>query len=466
MARWWDVLKESIRAEREAGPRPERGRDEREFLPAALEILETPANPAGRAVLWLIVVFFAAALIWASIGQVDIHATAQGRIVPAGKVKVIEPLETGTVEEVAVEDGDRVRAGQVLLRLDATEARADRERLARELATATVQLARLDAQSLSIEANLSPPDAAFEPLSDAEASIVEGQRQVLLSKLAAYRAEQAAIDGEIAQAATERKSGLATFKRQEAMVTALREMVEQRQDLLNRGSGSRAQFLETAQHLYEEEANLARAEGQWRAAAARIDALRGRKTERRAAALAEAATEREEVRQRIAALGDEFKKAALREKRMVLTAPVDGTVLQLTVNTLGEVVETGERLMIVVPDDVGLEVEAMLLNKDKGFVARGNEAAVKLEAFPFTKYGTIPAEVTLVSNDAVEQEGRGLVFPTRVALKQEWIRADGEDVSLSPGMAVTVEVKTGSRRVIEYLLTPLLRYRDEALRER
>lgn len=466
MPRWWEVLKESLRAEREAGPRPRRSRDEREFLPAALEILETPANPVGRTMIWLIVGFFAAALIWATLGQVDIQATAEGRIVPAGQVKVIEPLETGTVSAVHVANGDRVVAGQVLLELDPTEAVADRERLARDLMTAGVERARLDAQILAIEANLSPPDAAFEPPAEADAHTVRGQRQLLLSRIAAYEAELAAIDGDIAAARAELKAGRATFRRQEAMVKTLREMVEQRQSLLERGSGSRTQFLDTAQHLYEEEANLARAEGQWRGAEARIEALKGRKTERRAAVLAEAIGEREEVTKRIAAVGEELKKAILREQRMRLVSPVDGVVLQLAVHTIGEVVQTGEQTMIVVPDDVGLEVEAMLLNRDKGFVARGQAAAVKLEAFPFTKYGTIEGTVQLVSSDSVELEGRGLVFPTRVSLDRDWIRADGENVALSPGMSVTVEVKTGSRRVIEYLLTPLLRYRDEAMRER
>lgn len=466
MPRWWDVLKESLKAEREAGPRPERNRDEREFLPAALEILETPANPVGRGVLWLIVAFFTVALAWAMIGEVDIHATAEGRIVPAGKVKVIEPLDTGTVKAIHVADGDRVVAGQVLLELDPTEAGADRERLASDLMTTGVELARLEAQILAIETNLSPPDAAFEPPRQAQKRVVEGQRQLLASKAAAYQAELAAIESDIVEARAQSKAGRATFQHQEAMVTALREMVAQRKDLLRRGSGSRAQYLDTAQHLYEEEANLARAEGQWLGAEARIAALNARKTERRAAVLAEAVTEREEARKRLSALGEELKKAILREERMHLTAPVDGTVMQLAVHTVGEVMETGEQAMIIVPDDVALEVEAHLPGKDKGFVVRDQEAAVKLEAFPFTKYGTIPARVALVSNDSVEMEGRGRVFPTRVALQREWIRVDGENVALTPGMSVTVEVKTGSRRVIEYLLTPLLRYRDEAIRER
>jgi len=119
-------------------------------------------------------------------------------------------------------------------------------------------------------------------------------------------------------------------------------------------------------------------------------------------------------------------------------------VRQISVHTIGEVVAPGETLMTIVPVDAELEVEA----------------------FPFTKYGTVPGEVVDVSNNSLEDEKRGLIFPVRVAMERMTIRADGEDMQLTPGMSVTVEVKTGKRRVIEYILTPLLRYRDEAIRER
>jgi hemolysin D len=147
------------------------------------------------------------------------------------------------------------------------------------------------------------------------------------------------------------------------------------------------------------------------------------------------------------------------------------------------VVTSGQQLMIVVPAGTRLEVEANLLNRDKGFVREGQEARVKVESFNFTKYGVIDGQVVSVSNDAVNlnpapqqsggrpasplMAGQGpLIFPVKVALSQETIWADGENVRLTPGMSVTVEVKTGNRRVIEYFLSPLMKMKDEALRER
>lgn len=459
------VLRASLAGEKNV-ERPRRNSDERAFLPAAIEILETPANPAGRTLAWLIIAFFVIAAVWAMVGQIDIHATAQGRIVPAGRVKVIEPLETGTVAGIHVRDGDRVKAGDPLIDIDRTEAAADRERLSRDLMTASVELKRLEAQVNAALADTGAGPPEFEPPVSADPLMVAGQRQMLASAVATLHAELATIEGEIRQRQAERNGARRTQDRQTALVDVLRERMSQREELAARGAGSRSSVLEVAQVLHEEEANLARTVSSSSQAAAAIDALRRRKAERRATFLSQAVTEREEVRKHLAGLREELKKAVKRDELMHLTAPVDGTVLQLAVHTLGSVVTSGEQLMVIVPEGVGLEVEAMVLNKDKGFVDAGAHAAVKLEAFPFTKYGTIDGQVQLVSNDAVEDQALGLVFPARVSLARETIRADGADVALSPGMSVTVEVKTGKRRVVEYVLSPLLRYRDEAIRER
>jgi hemolysin D len=173
-----------------------------------------------------------------------------------------------------------------------------------------------------------------------------------------------------------------------------------------------------------------------------------------------------EAEQKTTTASQELIKAESRGKLMTLAAPVDGTVQQLAVHTVGGVVTPAQPLMMVVPKDNPIEVEAFVENKDIGFVNPGQEAVVKIETFPFTKYGTIEARVTHVSHDAVNDEKRGLIFPARVNLRQATIRVENKTVNLSPGMAVTVEVKTAQRRVIEYFLAPLLQYKDESLRER
>jgi len=159
-------------------------------------------------------------------------------------------------------------------------------------------------------------------------------------------------------------------------------------------------------------------------------------------------------------------KAEQREKAQRLVSPIDGTVQQLAVHTVGGVVSPAQPLMAIVPDDDVLEVEARLLNSDVGFVKPGQRVEVKLDAFPFTKYGTLPGVLQSVSADSVQDEKLGLIYPIRVKLDRNKVDVDGQPITLAPGMATTVEIKTGSRRLIEFILSPVMRLHQESMRER
>jgi membrane fusion protein, hemolysin D len=150
---------------------------------------------------------------------------------------------------------------------------------------------------------------------------------------------------------------------------------------------------------------------------------------------------------------------------MKLTAPVDGTVLQVTVITVVGVVTPAQQLMVIVSKDDPLEVEAFIENKVVGFDSDGQTVEIKIETFQYAKYGTIPAEVKRVSSDAINDEKRGLICSSRVKLDSDQVLVGDRLVNLSSDMAVTVEIKTGKRRVIEYFLTPLLQQKSESLRE-
>ena len=173
-----------------------------------------------------------------------------------------------------------------------------------------------------------------------------------------------------------------------------------------------------------------------------------------------------EAMQKASSLEQELLKADSRNQQNVLVAPVDGTVQQLAVHTVGGVVKEADPLMLIVPSDESVEIEAMLENKDIGFVKPGHPAEVKIETFQYTKYGTIPAKVVSVSHDAINDEKRGLIYATRVKMEKSTLNVEGQEVRLTPGMAVGIEIKTGKRRVIEYFLSPLMAYGHESLKER
>jgi len=467
---YWEVARAALEQERE-GPAPvQRTETERAFLPAAIEITETPASPAGRLVAGGIVAFFVLAIIWASVGKMDIHATLQGRIIPTGNVKVIEPLETGTVKSIHVREGAFVDEGELMVELDASDSTVDRERLSQDLMTSRIKASRLRAVIEAGRKDLSADDVRIDFPTDAPPELMELQAEVLYRTVSAHRAAVHSLDGEIAEKIAEAARIEASLVERRKLVEVIDERADMYGRLARNRTGTRANYLEVAQLLYEERSNLMQEEGLRAQTAAAIEALKLKRSERVANFMHEAVEELAEVDSQISQLQQEHIKAVQRDERNRLHAPVAGHVRVLSIHTIGEVVTTGEQLMTIVPRDTGLEVEAMLLNKDKGFVHAGQEVAVKVEAFPFTKYGTVPARVVDVSNDSVPQDetqqGGALVFPVRIALDRSTIRVNGEEQHLTAGMSVTAEVKTGNRRVIEYLLTPLLRYRDEALRER
>jgi hemolysin D len=201
-----------------------------------------------------------------------------------------------------------------------------------------------------------------------------------------------------------------------------------------------------------------------------ISAARAAEEQKRAALEAEfertVLTDLASTRDNISALSQELIKAQQRTSEQRLIAPVSGVVQQLAVHTIGGVVTPAQNLMVIVPQEHALEVEAAVENQDIGFVHDGQKAEIKVETFPFTRYGTIDAEILHVSNDAIASEQRGLIYTARVLMKKSVIQVEDRLVNLAPGMAVTVEIKTGKRRLIEYFLSPLLQYSKESIRER
>lgn len=321
-------------------------------------------------------------------------------------------------------------------------------------------------------------DASFVAPSNAPSSIVDLQQQRMRQALAAYEAEQASFAADIAQKSVEIDRGARTRAERKKLVSLTGDRLDVFETLEGRGLGIKSRTIDARQSQQDQLLAVATDEERIAELEATRSALEARKRERHEAFLDKLTTELTDTDRDIGTLRQDLAKAELFERASTLKAPVAGRVQQVEVSTRGEVVQTGKRLMVVVPDGTALEAEAMLLNKDKGFVREGQDARVKLEAFPFTRYGTLNGTVQPVSNDAIPakpsqgdneaaQDTAGpLVFPVRVALKETSVRADGQNVQLTPDMSVTAEIKTGDRRVIQFLLDPLMEMKDEAFHER
>ncbi|MCC8980644.1 HlyD family type I secretion periplasmic adaptor subunit [Bradyrhizobium acaciae] len=459
------------------------GTDEREFLPAALEIVETPASPAGRLTGATVIAVFCVALAWAAFGKVDIVASAQGKIVPIGGTKVIQPFETGIVKAIHVHEGQQVKAGDILVEVDPRINQAERDHLVVDYRAARLEVARINAAL----ANADDPLTAFHPPDDASPSEVAVERDYLLKQTAEFRAKIESLSRQLEEKKAARATTQATLEKLAAVVPIIQQRVDIRKTSSEREYTSKYQYLEIYQSLTEAQREVVVQQNHLQEAEASIAALSGSRDQAIAEFQRTLFGQLVEAQRKADGLAHDIEKVQSKINAQYMTSPIDGTVQQLAIHTAGGIVTPAQVLLVIAPANGRIEIEAMVPNKDVGFVHPGQKAQIKIDTFNFTKYGLIHGTVESVSRDAVVREkprdkssdqtpgstnttsepaGQQLVFTARVSMDRTEMMIDDREINLSPGMAVTVEIATGARSILSYLLSPLVRYGHDSMRER
>lgn len=468
---------------------------DREFLPAALEILEVPPSPLRMILIWVIAVLGVVTLTWSWIGRVDIVAVAQGKLQPAGRVKAIQPLETGAVRHVRAANGQHVRQGDTLVEFDPTDAISEQTGIEATLVAARAEIQRRRAVTATIRGDaetiryeLPPiawPEGTPEPVRLREEGVASADLRQLSATLAGLHAQRL-------QKQAERGRLEATISAQQELIDVLAARVDMRATLVEKAAGTRASLIDARETHLNQKTAIASQIGQRAETDAALEVLDREMVRVRRTVLADYAQKASDAERQADDLEQRAARARARTGRMTLTSPIAGTVQASSLTTVGQVVTTGEELMRIVPEGTVLEVEAYLPNRDVGFVRPGDVVAVKIEPFPFTRYGTIIGRVERVATDAIPepdaqtteanpagigdrgsraalgraQRVQNLVFPVTIALERMTIEVDGRSVPLSSGMSATVEVKTGDRRILEYLFSPLVEVASQAIQER
>jgi hemolysin D len=513
-------------------------RRNREFLPAALEILETPPSPAPVVTMLTICAVFAAAFAWSFFGRLDVNAVAPGKLEPTGRVKVIQALDPGKVAAIRVENGQTVKAGDLLLEFDPAEAAAD-EREAREAlqaglgeiarrqaaidaARAAQRQANEDSGPLrALDALAANPQGKIdwgEPAADgaqtrdkaaaAEASqgvaslrgkfdsgelppdnVRTREEAVLSADLSQLADTLRALDKQIAQKQATLQRLRMSIAYQATLIDTLTEHVATRQQAIDLRVGTKINLYDAKEELQRSQSSLASDQGQLIETDAAISELQSEKTKAMSQFIAENENKAEEAARKADEARQALAKATARLASTKLYAPIAGVVQQLSVTTFGQVVGAGQQLATMTPTDGALQVDALVANMDIGFVHVGQEVAVKLDAFPFTRFGALHGKVVAIAAAAVDEQqakrslanattpgnapesaapgqAQSFVFPVTVAIDETAMRVDGATIPLTPGMTATVDIKTESRRVIDYLLSPLAKTMSEAMTER
>ncbi len=429
-----------------------------EFLPAVLEIQDAPPSPIGRAIAGTIMLVFAAGIFWSSVGTIDIVAVAQGKTIPSGYSKIVQPLDSGVITAIHVRDGVEVKKGDSLIELDPTQSSADRDKASNEYHSAQLDAARLRA--------VLSGGTRFEVPPGSDLKLAAVQQQLLRDQVAEYQARVEAAQHTVDQRTAAVQVTKENVRRLEATVPIEEQRAQAYKKLLGDKYVSEMDYLQFEQQRIDKKQELAGQRYQLKQnqsalaeAEKNYQILISEFKKTRQQELSDAETKANSLMQ-------EFVKASQKTGLQRLAAPIDGVVQQLAVHTVGGVVTPAQQLLVVVPKEHQLEVEAWVENKDIGFVRKGQPVEIKVESFPFTIYGIVQGKVVSVSDDAVPQEKVGLIYAARVSMDRSTMQVEGRDVRLSPGMGVTAEIKTGQRRLIEFFLSPLLKSVQESARER
>lgn len=461
-AAWEQLRREACRSQ------AEQPSAEPDFLPSALSIVEVPASPAGRFLAWGIMGFALTGLVWAFAGKIEVVAVAPGKVIPVGYSKAIQTLDTAVVHVIHVDNGQRVRQGDALVDLDSVEQSADLQNARTQHDLAALEMAQNESLAKMAQDVSMTTKKTFSPPEGIVAALVESRRNVVENEIQAYRSRRQAMNAEVDSAVAEHAQATIEVARLTQALPLLRQRVQVKEELLALGYESRMAQIERRQNLLESEHALEAAKKRVITAAARLQALQHQRRQAQQEYVRDKLMLREEAFRRWSEFSELVKKLEYQRNLKRLTAPVDGVVQQLSVHTVGGVVDKAETLMVIAPDSrrTGVEVEATVLNRDIGFVASGQYAVVKLDAFPFTRYGTVDGSVSSIAKDAVRDEKLGSVYPVRIRLEQTELVAEGRHYPLELGMSAQVEIQTDKRRIVDYLLSPLRSYSQSALRER
>lgn len=446
---------------------PPRSEDERAFLPAHLELTETPLSAAPKWTARLIMAFALLALLWSWFGKIDIVAAAQGKTISGSRSKIIQPLETAVIEAIYVRDGQRVKQGETLLQLKAVGSDSDVAQSEQALQAAWLSKLRYEAVLKSLETGLVPhlDTAAASDLNIATDEIQAAQvlAQNQYQAWAAQDAQlQSVLRGHLAE--------LQSTRAQEQKLIAVGKIETQKtadyRKLKADNFISEHAFLEQESKSLSNQNDLKSTRSQIQQIQAAIAQAEQNRTLNTQNLKRDTLDALRQANEQIDQYRGQTDKAKQRQNLMTIQSPVDGTVQELATYTLGGVVQAAQKIMVIAPDDAQMEIEALVLNKDIGFVEAGQEAVIKIESFPYTRYGYLTGKVKSISHDAITHEQLGLVYTALVSLDKNTLNIEGKTVHLTAGMNVTAEIKTGKRRVLDYLLSPLQTKIDESFRER
>ena len=435
---------------------------ETEFLPAILEVTETPPSPTGRLVMWSILALIVVALVWSFVGQINEVAVAAGKVIPSGQIKTIQVKNKGIIKEINVQEGQLVQEGDTLVVLDPTTTSADYDSLKKRAA-----YYKLDIQRLTAELTQQPFTPEEDP--DLDAHDLAAEMALYQSRTSDYRTQRQSREDIIAQRIAKLQATQASYEKYADVLAIAQEKEARLVELSEQNAISQFQLLEQQRETIEYAKNAQSELDSINSIRAEIAEAQQNLANVDAAYHKDIMTALVEAKKEYYSVTEAIKKAEEDSRMAVIVAPISGRVYNLDVHTLGGIVTDAQVLMQIVPEDTKLEFEVYADNKDIGFIKVGQEAEVKVETYNFQKFGMYKAEVQEISADAVNDPNdqmRNMKFKLILDPTSNDINVYGKPAKIEVGMNVSAEIKIKEKRIIDFFLDPFRRYTSEALRER
>ncbi|MCZ6103751.1 HlyD family type I secretion periplasmic adaptor subunit [Campylobacter ureolyticus] len=424
--------------------------DSYEFKPVIIEIEDTPQNPLGRTILYIVLSLIIFTFLWLFLAKIDIVVSSQGKVIPNGEIKILKPLESGVVSKILVKEGDKVLKGDTLMSIDPSVTTVNLQTKENELNNLNMSIIRL--RALGNESNLTNEELNL--LSNSELNLFLNQKNSYDNSINQYKFSIEELNFNIESSKDE--------------IIRLNNLLNKNQNRLNRLEKvkdiiSLKEYDELQKEVYDLTSKLNIAKNNKTAAINKLNATKEElevfKQNSKGKFLDELITKQKEAN----LIKAEINAYLFQSKQQLIKSPVDGYVGKLLVNTESGVVNSGEALITIIPANEPLIIKATTLNKDIGFLKEGQKVAIKIDTFNFQKYGKLDGELIHIANDAIEDEKLGIVYEIKVKPLKTTLNIDGEIKNIEPGMSVIAEVKVGKRRVIELFIYPIIKYLDEGL---
>lgn len=427
--------------------------DSHYFKPILTEIEETPPNPLGSLVLWVIITIIFVSIIWLTFGETEIVVSGQGKFIPSGKVKVVQPLETGVIRKILCDRGEEVSKGQLLVEIDPSATDPTIESLREELKTYEITIMRLE--SLISDRPFTPEENIFgKECAQVQQDIYTSLRNGHQKQIAAKNDELLKSNQQLKGLSLEKEGYvdlLSTYEEQKTRLDPIADIIP------------RNEYNEILRKILQNQIASNNVSAKIKEVTTHIELLQHQKEALQYNFTNKLSEELADSSMKLASTKARLDRISFSNKKQNIVSPVAGTINEVFITTEGGVVTPAEKLISIVPKDSPLIVETKVLNKDVGFIEKDMPVTVKVNAFTYQRYGTLEGTVSQISKDSIKDEKLGDIYKVYISITDPRLKVDGEMVPMSSGMTVLAEINVGTRRLIEFFIYPLIKYLDEGL---